>query len=551
MKEKFFHFGHLRTIVVSVVLLSMQMAGDVMKAATIELQEYLGYMWKTIETVDYGEVCVGATASFSKNGAPLRLELDGVQLSDVKLSTSSETLKAEVAYSDYEEYNQMFLALRSTELGDYRETLTIEAGDTKLEIPVTAIVADLGATTISALKEDMTVDTKRYYYTGEACVTYIDGSNVWVNDETGGIQLSSKNASDFMPGDIVTFNGQAISASFDWKYMINAELELVEFFNWREAVPTILDRALSSEDYGRYIRVPKASFVKNVTSEAYGVEFNDYYFTDSNGNEFRVRSYDPQGSFAKRNFEIGSEYDLTACVWPYNKDAQTMPEPVMTLTRVRDSEPPFVLTEGNWEAEAAFMLWPDKQDTYQLTMRRDETDPYKYYFDNFIKDFNGGECKVFAYLTPDGSHLEFPAGQCLDGMSTLVSDKFFSGYDSLEYWTANPTNPPYRKGTMISAQIDHENMAFEFDVFIACMSHNVATAETNPEVEWGTTGGYKEGVRYYYKDPSSVDNISNSGEGSEMQQTEYYDITGCKVVNPKSGNIYIRKRGTTVTKVIF
>lgn len=37
-------------------------------AATIKVQEYLGFKWDDVETVEFGEVCMNAVTTFMKNG---------------------------------------------------------------------------------------------------------------------------------------------------------------------------------------------------------------------------------------------------------------------------------------------------------------------------------------------------------------------------------------------------------------------------------------------------------------------------------------------------
>lgn len=211
------------------------------------------------------------------------------------------------------------------------------------------------------------------------------------------------------------------------------------------------------------------------------------------------------------------------------------------------SEPPVEITTGEWKSEGTYIIWPDETMTFDVNVRRDDSDPYKYYFDALIWDFNGGNCNVYAILSPDGKTLGFPAGQQLDGQSNNQIDKFFSGYDTMAIWNDSPTLPPYDKGYIIQAEYDADKEIITFPTLIACMQHNLYALDEMPEVEWGCMGGFYEGMKLQ-KVTTSIESIELMG--GELTP-EYYDITGLRVTSPTKGHIYIVKLGDKVSKLIF
>lgn len=185
-----------------------------LNAASIEVKEYLGYMWKAVDTVDFGEVATGESTTYYKNGKPLQVVADGVDVSAITVTCSDETVSAKIEGDE----NYMYLAVAPSSGGEYSQTVTLSAeGADDVVINVHADAVSLSFSTIAELKSNATKDGQRYHYVGRATVTHVEGNMIWVSDETGGTQLAAVENHGFVPGDVVSFSGVVMSPNYAWK----------------------------------------------------------------------------------------------------------------------------------------------------------------------------------------------------------------------------------------------------------------------------------------------------------------------------------------------
>lgn len=517
-------------------------------AASIEVKEYLGYMWKAVDTVDFGTVASGASTTYYKNNKPLQIVADGVDVASINIVCSDDNMSALVEGDD----NYLYLAIAPENVGEYVSSFTLVAdGVDSVEIVVKATVESLSYETISELKANSLKDGQRYYYTGSAVVSHVENGVIWVNDETGGAQISCQNASDFMPGDVVSFSGVAMSASQPWRSYLQGEVTLAEYFNWQMPTPKTVSGELTDSDYYCNVRLPKVRFTKQVTTEAYGTTYNMYYFEDEDGNTYMARSYSVDGEYAQyEDFEKKVDYDISGIVWAYSKDSMTAPSPTINMTVVRTTEPPVSLPVGDWKANAEVVIWQGQTMEMDLEVAAVENDPYTYLFKKFIYDWNGGDCTVYGTVSPDGKRIDFYTGQQLDGISTAAQDKFFGAYESYYVWEDDPTQAPFRKGTVIYGDLEEDGKSFQIDYFIANMQHNLYAIESNPQVEWGTTGAYMDCAKYFYAGVNTgITEIAS--DGAVKANPEYFDICGRRISSPVKGNIYIVRTGSKVEKIVY
>lgn len=512
-------------------------------AASIEVRKYLGYMWQAVETVDFGTVGVGFPTTYYSAGEPLQIVADGVDVANVGIACSDDTMSAFVEGDD----NYLYLVITPASVGEYESTLTLTAeGVEPVAITVTATAEDLAYATIAELKENSVVDGQRYYYTGRAVVSHVENGFIWVNDETGGAQVYCQNASEFMPGDVVSFSGEASSASWAWKTYLMGDVMLAEFYNWQIPTPKIMSEALTEADFYCNVRLPKVRFTEVETTDVYGTPLNKYYFEDENGNAYVACSYDLEGEFAQMDFEKDVDYDISGVVWAYSPNSMTAPSPAINMTLVRTTEPPVSLSLGEWSTYAAPVWWHGDRYFFELEVLAVEDDPYTYQFNNFIEDWNGDDSPIFGTVSPDGKTIGFYCGQST-GVSDEKEDKFFSGYECFEEYGADI--PPFRKGTVIYGDMAEDGKSFQIDCFIAKMNHLLYMIEVDPTIQWGCTGGYIESTEYNYGDGTGITEMASEETGNE--RPEYFDVCGRRVSNPVKGNVYIVRTGAKVRKVVY
>lgn len=101
------------------VLLAFGMAAQ---AETLEIQEYLGYMWKGVTEVNYGEVVVNSTTRYTKNGQPLKLASD-VSFSSVSFTPADGTISASINPD-----KTIYLNITPSETGEYTSNITVSPG---------------------------------------------------------------------------------------------------------------------------------------------------------------------------------------------------------------------------------------------------------------------------------------------------------------------------------------------------------------------------------------------------------------------------------------
>lgn len=283
------------------------------EAVQIEVQEYLGYMWKSVTEINFGDVALGASTTYYKNNKPLLVLAEGIEVDAITIECSDETVSA-IIDGD----KNLFLSITPGESGEYSKTVILKAeGAESCELNVKASAMDLSASTISGLKEMAVKEGQRYSYTGEAIVTHVEGNAVWASDETGGVMLICPKPVDLSAGDVITFNGIANSASREWESFLQTEISLVKHFNWRAPIPEIMGTEFSAQDYGKFIRLPKVKFTRQVSTESYGTVYNTYYFEDDDNNEYVVHAYTLESPYFEYDgFEKNEYYDLTGVIYP-------------------------------------------------------------------------------------------------------------------------------------------------------------------------------------------------------------------------------------------
>ena len=442
--------------------------------------------WANGSSLEFGTICIGQPATLSARVYSTDMEADVIAESDDPAFTATLTKG--------EEYWDLTVTALSNDEGSKAATLTISSeGAESKTLTLTATFADLAASTLQDLKAKATEYNVRYYYTGEATVSRVEGLYVFVEDETDAavITMPMNYTDDLMAGDVIRFSANANSPTYEWKSFMQPQIEHVKYFNWKEPICTPVE-SLTAADYGKLVRIKNVKYDRQDVTSYYGTVTYYTYFKNDAGEEFVLREVsDTNRYYGYKDYDANIYYDIIGAVYSYNQ-MQAPPTPHVTPVNIRPSVPVRTLETGEYQGSGYYIIWgKNNVYKYMCTITQDEEDPYKYWFDNIITDYNGYTPKVYGILSNDGNSIDLPTGQQLYNTSTSTDDIFFSAYD--EFPDAQKV-APWRKGTIATATID-ENGVITFPMSIVIAHYNESFEGTEYDnLTWGYWGGFYAGL---------------------------------------------------------
>ena len=254
-------------------------------AQSISVKEQKPYGWVNATSVNFGSLNINTPTTNN-----LRVFVEG-EVGELSATSDAEAFTATVTPVD--EYSTLVLVANSATEGEVVGHVTVSGeGAEPVILEVKATFVDLNFTTIADMRAGMTAYNTEYYYTGRATVVNVENNNVFVQDETGGMEISTAEANpDLMAGDVVTFHGTANSPSYTFKSVIKGTVERADYFNWQLPVPNE-QQTLSEADYGKLVLMKNMKYVKQVTSSDpfTGAESVTTTFENASGEQVMVKS---------------------------------------------------------------------------------------------------------------------------------------------------------------------------------------------------------------------------------------------------------------------
>ena len=481
--------------------------------------------WVNGSSLEFGTTCIGKPATLSARVYSTDMEADIIAESDDPAFTATLTKG--------EEYWDLTVTALSDEEDSKAATLTISSeGAESKTLALTATFADLTASTLQDLKAKATEYNVRYYFTGEAIVSRVEGLYVFVEDETDAavITMPMNYTDDLMAGDVIRFSANANSPSYEWKSFMQPEIEHVKYFNWKEPICTPVE-SLTAADYGKLVRIKNVKYDHQDVTGYYGTVTYYTYFKNDAGEEFVLREVsDTNRYYGYKDYDSNIYYDIIGAVYSYSQ-TQSPPTPHVTPVNIRPSVPVRTLETGEYQGSGYYIIWgKNNLYKYMCTITQDEEDPYKYWFDNIITDYNGHTPKVYGILSNDGNSIDLPTGQQLYNTSTSTDDIFFGAYD--EFPEAQKV-APWRKGTIATATID-ENGIITFPMSIVIAHYNESFEGTEYDnLTWGYWGGFYAGLilQKYKPMPVVTDwNVEADGASAVLTWNAPEDNNGYEIL---------------------
>ncbi|TDM02331.1 thermonuclease family protein [Macrococcus carouselicus] len=160
---------------------------------------------------------------------------------------------------------------------------------------------------VDAAAEEMTIKEAREAGKGTnaivtGTVTYIDGYNIYIQDETSGMVVRSKTVKPVI-GEVITATGS--TTEYYGLYQVETEDIKVAAQKTIQPAVTALDQ-IGEETEAEYIAIEKVK-VESVNT------YNEYTVTDAAGHQFLVKTTEP--------LEIGATYDRIEGVVTYSFNA--------------------------------------------------------------------------------------------------------------------------------------------------------------------------------------------------------------------------------------
>lgn len=453
---------------------------------TLDVRVQKPWGWVAGNSLEYGSVCTG-------HPSVLQARVYSSDM-DAEVAAESDDPAFVPVLTKGDEFWELTVTALSDEVADKTATLTISSeGAEEKTVALTASFKDLSASTLAELKEKATQYNVRYYYTGEAIVSHVEGLYMFVEDETDAavITMPMGYTDDIVAGDVIRFSADANSPSYEWKSFMHPTIEHVEYFNWREPICTPVEK-LTAADYGKLVRIKNVKFDHQDVTGYYGTVTYYTVFKNDAGEEFTLREVSENNPFyGTKDYDADTYYDIIGAVYSYNQ-TQAPPTPHVTPLNIRPSEPVRTLETGDYQGAGYYILWGKSGIVkYMCNISQDEEDPYKYWFDNIIMDYNGFTPRVYGILSNDGNSISLPTGQQLYNTSSSTDDIFFGAYD--EFPDAQKV-APWRKGTIATASIDEDGMiTFPMSIVIAHYNESFEGTEYD-NLTWGYWGGFYAGL---------------------------------------------------------
>lgn len=215
----------------------------------------------------------------------------------------------------------------------------------------------LSVATIAEYKE--LGDNTTFVFTGNVTVTYVNGRNLYIKDETGSALIyGNEDFTGFEQGQVLASNWTATTTRYNGLFEAKNPSSLAATEQTVEVSPVDKSvNAITTANDNEYI------IVKNVTISA--VDNRNFTITDANGNTITGRTYFTD---VDHPTDLDSKYDITCVVSEYNGTVQLYPTAYVAVETVVLDGVAFTANSqwATWYGDANLAL-PEQVAAYVVT----------------------------------------------------------------------------------------------------------------------------------------------------------------------------------------